>query len=38
MRIGGGMLVAVGALLVTGGWDRIVYQMQIWTSGYSVGI
>ncbi|MBY8888598.1 cytochrome c biogenesis protein CcdA [Streptomyces sp. PTM05] len=38
MRIGGGMLVAVGVLLVTGGWDRIVYQMQIWSNGFNVGI
>ncbi len=40
MRIGGGMLVVVGVLLVTGAWDRIVYQMQIWAgvSGFNVGI
>ncbi len=38
MRIGGGMLVVVGLLLVTGAWDRIVYQMQIWSSGFNVGI
>ncbi|GAA1221169.1 cytochrome c biogenesis protein CcdA [Kitasatospora nipponensis] len=28
MRIGGGMLVAVGVLLITGGWDYLVYQLQ----------
>lgn len=38
MRIGGGMLVVVGLLLVTGAWDRIVYQMQIWSTGFNVGI
>ena len=38
MRIGGGMLVVVGLLLVTGAWDRVVYQMQIWSSGFNVGI
>ncbi|SNT14603.1 cytochrome c-type biogenesis protein [Actinacidiphila glaucinigra] len=38
MRIGGGMLVAVGLLLVTGVWDHIVYQMQIWSSGFTPGI
>ncbi len=38
MRIGGGMLVVVGVLLVTGAWDRIVYQMQIWSTGFNVGI
>ncbi|MFD8072602.1 cytochrome c biogenesis protein CcdA [Streptomyces sp. NBC_00510] len=38
MRLGGGMLVAVGLLLVTGVWDHIVYQMQIWSSGFTPGI
>ncbi|WP_335978454.1 MULTISPECIES: cytochrome c biogenesis CcdA family protein [Streptomycetaceae] len=38
MRIGGGMLVAVGVLLVTGVWDHITYQMQIWSSGFSTGV
>jgi cytochrome c-type biogenesis protein len=38
MRIGGGMLVVVGLLLVTGVWDRIVYEMQVWSSGFTVGI
>lgn len=38
MRIGGGMLVAVGVLLVTGVWDHIIYQMQIWSSGFTPGI
>ncbi|MFE2425727.1 cytochrome c biogenesis CcdA family protein [Streptomyces sp. NPDC059373] len=38
MRVGGGMLVAVGVLLVTGVWDHIVYQMQIWSSGFTPGI
>lgn len=38
MRIGGGMLVAVGIMLVTGVWDRIVYEMQVWSSNFTVGI
>ncbi|MCF6524714.1 cytochrome c biogenesis CcdA family protein [Streptomyces sp. JJ36] len=38
MRIGGGMLVAVGVLLVTGIWDRIVYELQVWSSDFTVGI
>jgi cytochrome c-type biogenesis protein len=38
MRIGGVMLVAVGVLLVTGVWDRIVYDLQVWSSDYTVGI
>lgn len=38
MRVGGGMLVAVGLLLVTGIWDMIVYDLQVWSSGFTVGI
>ena len=38
MRIGGGMLVVVGILLVTGIWDRIVYDLQVWSSDFTVGI
>ncbi len=38
MRVGGGMLVAVGVLLVTGVWDHITYQMQIWSTGFTPGI
>lgn len=38
MRAGGGMLVAVGALLLTGGWDYVINQMQVWSSGFTVGI
>ncbi|WUV84791.1 cytochrome c biogenesis CcdA family protein [Streptomyces sp. NBC_01476] len=38
MRIGGGMLVAVGILLVTGVWDHITYQMQIWSSSFTPGV
>lgn len=38
MRLGGGMLVAVGVLLVTGGWDQIVYEMKLWSGNFTVGI
>lgn len=38
MRLGGGMLVAVGVLLVTGVWDHITYQMQIWSSSFQSGV
>jgi cytochrome c-type biogenesis protein len=38
MRIGGGMLVAVGVLLVTGVWDHITNQMQVWTSSFTPGV
>ncbi|NUS12536.1 MAG: cytochrome c biogenesis protein CcdA [Streptomyces sp.] len=38
IRTGGAMLVAVGVLLVTGVWDHITYQMQIWSSGFTPGV
>ncbi|GAA4853803.1 cytochrome c biogenesis CcdA family protein [Kitasatospora sp. NPDC048365] len=38
MRIGGGMLVAVGLLLVTGAWDAMVNQLQYLTSDFPIGI
>ncbi|MFI5621525.1 cytochrome c biogenesis CcdA family protein [Streptomyces sp. NPDC051567] len=38
MRIGGGMLILTGLLLVTGWWDTIVGGMQGWTTGFTVGI
>ncbi|MFH8368732.1 cytochrome c biogenesis CcdA family protein [Streptomyces sp. NPDC018031] len=38
MRIGGGMLVVLGVLLVTGAWDRMISDMQVWTSSFNVGI
>ncbi|MEW2567104.1 cytochrome c biogenesis protein CcdA [Streptomyces sp. NPDC047070] len=38
MRIGGGMMIATGLLLLTGAWDGIVQQMQGWSNGFTVGI
>jgi cytochrome c-type biogenesis protein len=38
MRIGGGMLVVVGVLLLTGAWTTLVNQLQYWTANYQVGI
>ncbi|MEY9948814.1 cytochrome c biogenesis CcdA family protein [Kitasatospora sp. GAS1066B] len=38
MRIGGGMLVAVGVLLITGGWTYLVNQLQYLTGNFSIGI
>ncbi|MEU2390653.1 cytochrome c biogenesis protein CcdA [Streptomyces sp. NPDC007369] len=38
MRIGGGMLIVTGLLLVTGLWSSIVSDMQSWTQGFTVGI
>ncbi|TLQ44400.1 cytochrome c biogenesis CcdA family protein [Streptomyces marianii] len=38
MRIGGGMMIATGVLLLTGVWDILVQEMQSWSSGFQVGI
>ncbi|MEY9962141.1 cytochrome c-type biogenesis protein [Streptacidiphilus sp. MAP12-16] len=38
MRIGGGMLVAVGLMLVTGLWSQLVYQLQLWFPISTLGI
>ncbi|OKK21105.1 cytochrome C biogenesis protein ResC [Streptomyces sp. CB00455] len=38
MRIGGGMLILTGLLLVTGTWDSIVSDMQSWAQSFTVGI
>ncbi|WP_166629188.1 cytochrome c biogenesis protein CcdA [Streptomyces sp. GC420] len=38
MRTGGIMLIATGVLLVTGIWDSIVQDMQVWSNGFTVGI
>ena len=38
LRIGGGMLVLVGLLLVTGLWSRITGAMQLWIGGFETVI
>lgn len=38
MRAGGAMLVAIGVLLVTGVWDRMMGDMQTWSQSFNVGI
>jgi cytochrome c-type biogenesis protein len=38
MRLGGAMLVTVGVLLLTGVWDHITYQMQIWSGSFTPGL
>ncbi|MFB7595394.1 cytochrome c biogenesis CcdA family protein [Streptomyces sp. NPDC056160] len=38
MRIGGTMMIVTGVLLLTGAWDRLVQEMQTWSSGFTVGI
>nr|WP_202487448.1 cytochrome c biogenesis protein CcdA [Streptomyces sp. SID8354] len=38
MRAGGGMMIALGVLLVTGVWDTLMSQLQSWTQSITVGI
>ncbi|MER6613438.1 cytochrome c biogenesis CcdA family protein [Streptomyces xantholiticus] len=38
MRIGGGMMIVTGLLLLTGAWDTLVQEMQGWSDGFTVGI
>ncbi|GAA2129650.1 cytochrome c biogenesis protein CcdA [Kitasatospora kazusensis] len=38
MRIGGGMLIVVGLMLLTGTWDALVHQLQTTTADFSIGI
>src|SRR6478752_4619622 len=38
MRLGGGLLVVVGVLMVTGLYGELAAQLQLWVSDYQVGI
>ncbi|WP_328335900.1 MULTISPECIES: cytochrome c biogenesis CcdA family protein [unclassified Streptomyces] len=38
MRIGGGMMIITGLLLLTGAWDTLIQAMQGWSQGFPVGI
>ncbi|MEU7639634.1 cytochrome c biogenesis protein CcdA [Streptomyces sp. NPDC039016] len=38
MRAGGGMMIALGVLLLTGVWDILMSQLQSWTQSITVGI
>ncbi|PIM67788.1 cytochrome C biogenesis protein ResC [Streptomyces sp. JV178] len=38
LRIGGGMMITIGVLMLTGAWDRIVQEMQVWSTGFTPGI
>ncbi|MEV6568986.1 cytochrome c biogenesis CcdA family protein [Streptomyces kronopolitis] len=38
MRIGGGMMIALGILLVTGIWDSLMSDLQSWAQSSTVGI
>ncbi|MFZ0324158.1 MAG: cytochrome c biogenesis protein CcdA [Actinomycetes bacterium] len=38
MRLGGGMLVVLGVLMVTGAWDQVAVQLRIWTSSFGTAL
>jgi cytochrome c-type biogenesis protein len=38
MRLGGAMLVAIGVLLVTGVWNDLTVQMQVWVNGFTPAV
>lgn len=38
MRIGGGMLVVLGLLLVTGLWNDVTVQLRVWTSNFQTAV
>ena len=38
MRLGGAMLVAIGVLLVSGVWNDMTVQMQIWVNSFSPAV
>ncbi|MEE1790223.1 cytochrome c biogenesis protein CcdA [Streptomyces sp. BE308] len=38
MRIGGGMMIVTGILLLTGVWATLIQEMQAWSNGFTVGI
>ncbi|MFG3140150.1 cytochrome c biogenesis CcdA family protein [Streptomyces sp. NPDC048211] len=38
MRIGGGMMIVTGLLLLTGAWGSMMQELQGWSAGFTVGI
>ena len=38
LRVGGGMLVAIGVLLVTGVWGELTVQLQVWINGFTPAV
>ncbi len=37
-RIGGGLMIVVGILLLSGAWQVFVTQLQLWGAGYTIAI
>jgi cytochrome c-type biogenesis protein len=38
MRVGGAMLVVIGGLLVSGVWNDMTVQMQIWVNNFTPAV
>ena len=38
MRIGGGMLVLIGLLLVSGVWETMMIEMRGWIAGFETAV
>ncbi|MFJ2091976.1 cytochrome c biogenesis CcdA family protein [Streptomyces sp. NPDC087901] len=38
MRVGGGMMIVTGLLLLTGAWGSMMQELQGWSNGFTVGI
>lgn len=38
LRVGGGMMIATGLLLLTGVWGSMMQELQGWSTGFTVGI
>ena len=38
VRTGGAMLICIGLLLVTGIWNDITVQLQVWVSGFTPAV
>ena len=37
-RIGGGLLVVVGLLLVSGLWESVMVELRTWVAGYETAV
>ena len=37
-RIGGGLLVVIGLMLMTGVWDQMTIALRVWVSSYQTSL